>query len=165
MMLEPQPPGAGPAATRADRSPMTDAAPRATPRVLLAEDNRDLLLILSRQLAHLGLEVHSVSNGRDAVDQALGALSAGDPFDLILMDLEMPVLDGYQATRLLREAGMAGPILALTAHSGEDAQLDGLSLGYNGHLCKPFTWEQLRDFVMKFLRPAQAPGEPPAPPR
>lgn len=161
-MFEPRPPDAAPAATRAGESPAADVAPGPTTRVLLAEDNRDLRMILARQLALLGLEVHGVSNGRDAVDHALHARTAGDPFALILMDLEMPVLDGYQAARLLREADLAGPILALTAHAGDEARRDCLRAGYNDCLGKPFSWEQLRDLVQSFLPPAGALDEPPA---
>ncbi len=121
------------------------------PRVLLADDNRDLQQILAQQLVLLGLEVLGVSNGRDAVDLGLSAHRAGNPFDLILMDLEMPTLDGYQATRQLREGGYAGPILALTAHSADDFRLDCLRIGCNDCLGKPFDWGELRALVQKYL--------------
>jgi CheY-like chemotaxis protein len=126
-----------------------DRVPRS--RVLLADDNRDLQLIFASQLVLLGLEVVGVSNGRDAVDLALSALRAGNPFDLILLDLEMPVLDGYQAATQLRDGGYSGPILALTAHSGDESRLDCLKLGCDDCLCKPFDSSQLRELIRKFL--------------
>ena len=85
------------------------------PRILLAEDHRDLQEVLARQLGLMGLEVVGVTNGRDAVDLALAVHQAGNSFALVLMDLEMPVVDGYEATRRLREAAYPGPILALSA--------------------------------------------------
>ncbi len=81
------------------------------PRALVADDNSDLQAIFSRQLNLLGFEVVGVGNGRDAVDLALAACQAGNAFDLILMDLEMPIIDGYEATRRIRAGGYSGPIL------------------------------------------------------
>jgi CheY-like chemotaxis protein len=106
----------------------------------------------------LGLQVLGVTNGRDAVDLALSALRAGHPFDLILMDLEMPILDGYEAIRRVREGGFTGPILALTAHSGDDSLLDCLRIGCDDCLCKPFNWVQLRELIQRFLPGFSSPG-------
>jgi CheY-like chemotaxis protein len=113
----------------------------------------------------MGLQVVGVSNGRDAVDLALSALRADHPFDLILMDLEMPILDGYQATRQVREGGYAGPILALTAHSGDESIHDCLRVGCNDCLGKPFQWGQIQALLRKYLpgfspRGSQSPGPP-----
>jgi CheY-like chemotaxis protein len=121
------------------------------PRVLLAEDNRDLQRILAHQLTFLGLEVIGVTNGRDAVELTLAAHTAGNAFALVLMDLEMPILDGFEAIRRLRDSGYSGPILALSAHSVDDNRLDCLAMGCNDCLCKPFDWSQLADLVRKFI--------------
>lgn len=149
---------AHPAGTSDAGVPDPESEPPLVPRVLVADDNHDLQQILARQLVLLGLEVVGVSNGRSAVDLALSALRAGRPFDLILMDLEMPILDGYQATRQVREGGYTGPILALTAHSNDDSQLDCPRLGCNECLCKPFHWEELRDVILRFLPGVAASG-------
>jgi CheY-like chemotaxis protein len=122
---------------------------------LLAEDNRDLQRIFARQLTLLGLEVLAVTNGRDAVDLTLAAYAAGNPFDLVLMDLEMPIIDGYEATRRIRGGGFVGPILALSAHSTDDNRLDCLKMGCNDCLCKPIDWSQLAELIRKFV-----PGHP-----
>jgi CheY-like chemotaxis protein len=121
------------------------------PRVLLAEDNRDLQHVFAGQLTLLGLEVIGVTNGRDAVDLILAAHRGGHPFDLVLMDLEMPILDGYEATRRIRDGGFPGPILALSAHSTDDYRLASLTMGCTDCLCKPLDWNQLVALIRKYL--------------
>jgi CheY-like chemotaxis protein len=133
------------------RSGDTPAPPSAPARVLLAEDNRDLQQIFARQLTFLGLEVLAVTNGRDAADYTLAALAAGNPFDLVLMDLEMPMIDGFEATRRIRGGGYKGPILALSAHSTDDNRLDCLKVGCNDCLCKPIDWNHLAGLIRKFV--------------
>jgi len=128
------------------------------PCVLVAEDNCDLQQICARQLTLLGLEVVGVSNGRDAVDLALAAYQAGNPFDLVLMDLEMPIVDGYEATRRIRDGGFSGPILALSAHSSDDYRLDSIKMGCNDCICKPIDWSQLADLIRRFVPGCNAPG-------
>jgi CheY-like chemotaxis protein len=125
---------------------------------MLAEDNRDLLEIFARQLTMLGLEVVGVSNGRDAVDIVLSAHNAGNRFDLVLMDLEMPLVDGYEATRQLRAGGYCGPILALSAHSTDENRLDCLKMGCNDCVCKPIDWHQLTQLIRKYLPDVRAAG-------
>ena len=120
-------------------------------RVLVAEDNRDLQNVFARQLTLLGLEVVGVANGRDAVELTLAALAAGHSFDLVLMDLEMPILDGYEAIRQLRDGGFSRPILALSAHSSDDHRLDCITLGCDDCLCKPFDWSQLARLIGEYL--------------
>jgi CheY-like chemotaxis protein len=126
--------------------------------VLLAEDNRDLQQIFARQLTFLGLEVLAVTNGRDATDYTLAAHAAGNPFDLILMDLEMPIIDGFEATRRIRGGGYKGPILALSAHSTDDNRLDCLKVGCDDCLCKPIDWNHLAELIRKFVPGIQEPA-------
>jgi len=136
---------------RLSETASTELPAKPAPRVLLAEDNRDLHQVFASQLALLGLEVVGVTNGLDAVNLALAAHRGGYPFDLILMDLEMPVLDGYEATRMIREGGFVGPILALSAHSTDDYRQDSLRIGCNDCFCKPIDWNQLAVLVRKHL--------------
>jgi CheY-like chemotaxis protein len=101
-------------------------------------------------LEALGATVTAANDGADAVERAL----AGDAFDLILMDMQMPVLDGYDATAALRRAGYAGPIVALTAHAMADDRARCLRVGCDDYLTKPIDRGALAAVVHRYLRPA-----------
>jgi CheY-like chemotaxis protein len=140
------------------RTEEVSLAPELPPRVLVAEDNHDLQQIFARQLTLLGLEIVGVSNGRDAVDLALAAYQAGNSFDLVLMDLEMPIVDGFEATRRIRDGGFGGPILALSGYSSDDYLLDSIKMGCNDCVCKPIDWSLLADLIRKYIPGCNAPA-------
>ncbi len=100
--------------------------------VLLAEDGYDNRELIRTVLCAAGATVETVENGQDAVEKA----EAG-AFDVILMDMNMPVMDGYEATRALRERGYERPILALTANAMSSDETQCLAAGCNQHLTKP----------------------------
>src|SRR3954451_305775 len=129
-MIEPEPPkaplaaangaGAGSTSSSAAAFAATTEPARDLPlkgRVLLAEDGPDNQALIKFYLSEMGLEVTVVDNGAAARDAALQATAKGAPFHVILMDMQMPVLDGYEATTQLRAAGYRKPIVALTAHA------------------------------------------------
>jgi len=107
-------------------------------RVLVAEDNAINQLVVRRLLEQQGAEVEVVSNGLEAVQSWKRA-----PPDVILMDCQMPVCDGYTATRLLRQAGAHLPILALTANTLEGDRQRCLEAGMDAHISKPVDLNQL----------------------
>jgi signal transduction histidine kinase len=92
------------------------AEPARRARVLVAEDGPDNQRLI-RALLRAHAEVALVENGAEALARALAARDAGEPFDLVFMDMQMPVMDGYEAARRLRESGYTAPIVALTAHA------------------------------------------------
>lgn len=111
-------------------------------KVLVVEDSKDNRLLLQKFLKPLGVEVELVSNGREAVEKATGG-----SFDLILMDLQMPILDGYEATRELRNQGFLKPIIALTAHAMNEEREKTRLAGFDDHLTKPIN----RSLLMKAI--------------
>ena len=96
----------------------------------------------------LGLEAVEVENGQEAVDQV-----NKEDFDLILMDMQMPVMDGIVATKLIRESGKTVPIIALTANCLNRHLREYHEAGCDQHISKPFKKNEIYDVVAKYLNP------------
>ncbi len=122
-------------------------------RVLLAEDSLDNQRVLLYYLSRIGLVAEVALNGLEAVEKARRG-----GFDLILMDMQMPELDGYGATQWLRRAGYSGPIVALTAHSLSEDREKCLNAGCDEYLTKPVSMGVLAETLARFL--ADSPSEP-----
>ena len=140
-------------------SPLPEAA---SPRVLVVEDNvvnQQLVLVM---LARAGYVAEVAADGREAL-----ALLRARRFDLVLMDLQMPVMDGLQATRELRRSGSgvldpAVPVIALTANAFAEDRARAFASGMNDFLTKPVDPRRLLETLGKWLRPARATAAAPA---
>lgn len=114
-------------------------------RILLADDAPDTRLLLSSVLKFSGAHVVAVSDGRQAVEAALA-----DRFDLLLMDVEMPEMDGIQAVIKLRSLNYQGPVLALTGRGMREEIEECLAAGFDSHLIKPVEREGLLEAVLNY---------------
>jgi len=130
-----------------DRGP----AQLASRRILLVEDDEDALKAFAFRLSRMKLTVATAHDGQEACDLALAALNLGQPYDWILMDMQMPVVDGFEATRRLRSQGYDRPIIAMTAYAMEEDRQECLRFGCNDHITKPIDWNQLAAILEKWL--------------
>ncbi|QDU37076.1 Autoinducer 2 sensor kinase/phosphatase LuxQ [Maioricimonas rarisocia] len=131
-------------------------------RLLLVDDAADNRLIISAYLKKFGIEITMAENGQEAVDRALEARDERRPFDVILMDMQMPVLDGYSATRGLREQGYSLPIIALTAHAMAGEREACLEAGCDDFATKPIDREALLQSILRCLKLRESPWQEPA---
>ena len=123
-------------------------------RILLAEDNEINREIAVMILSGLGFSIDTAENGREAVDR-VKASKPGD-YDLILMDIQMPVMNGYEATRMIRamdrDDAKRIPIIALSANAREEDKKESLKSGMNSHVAKPFDIAHLINTINEHIR-------------
>ncbi len=125
-----------------------DDARLPTAHILLAEDDEINQQVAGEMLQHLGMRVSIAANGQEVLDRL-----SGESFDLVLMDLQMPVLDGWEATRRIRsDRALARlPIIAMTAHAMVGDRERCLEAGMNDHLAKPIDPKTLRSTLSRWL--------------
>ena len=118
-------------------------------KVLVVEDNDDGREMYAEYLRFRGYEVAVASNGVDALDKA-----RGEPFDAVLMDLSMPALDGWSATRALREDARTRelPVLALSGHATGSKRQEALEAGADDFLSKPCAPDEVEERIRPLLR-------------
>lgn len=114
--------------------------------ILIVEDNYDNQQLLSIFLADIGAKLTFVENGQQAIDKALNEI-----YDLIFMDMQMPVMGGLEATKKLRQANYVKPIIALTANAMKNDHDMCIDAGCNGFLTKPINKEKLFQTIYKYL--------------
>jgi signal transduction histidine kinase/ActR/RegA family two-component response regulator/HPt (histidine-containing phosphotransfer) domain-containing protein len=138
--------------------PRQGVGPPLNARVLLAEDTPDSQRLFAHYLKKAGAEVEIVSNGVHACERALAAAASDNAFDVILMDMQMPELDGEQATLRLRAAGYTGPIIALTAHAMDTEREKYLRAGCDDFASKPIDPDMLIATVRRHAGSGHTPG-------
>ena len=130
-----------------------NAAEFAGKRLLVVEDNALNREIAVTMLEEAGFAVDTAENGKLAVDKVRE--SAPGYYDLVLMDIQMPVMNGYEATRAIRalpDAEKAAlPIVAITANAFDEDRQNAAKAGMNGHLSKPFDMQQLLAMIEEVL--------------
>jgi two-component system OmpR family response regulator len=118
-------------------------------RLLLVDDEDNLRSMLQAALRHVGYDVHPVSSGREALE-AIGPIAP----DLVVLDVMLPDLDGFEVCRRLRQDGIRTPVLFLTARDTTEDKVKGLTLGGDDYLVKPFSLEELVARIDAVLRRA-----------
>ena len=136
---------------RSERAAVTLAPPPDGGRLLVVDDDPDVRDSLERALRHAGYAVTTAVHGADALDSV-----ARSPVDLIVLDVLMPMVDGFDACRRLRARGDATPVLVLTARDAIDDRVTGLEVGADDYLVKPFALRELMARVRALLRRSQA---------
>jgi len=123
-------------------------------KILIAEDDRELRRMFAHVLIKNGYTVKEVANGQEALDAI-----DGDYFDLIISDIMMPVVDGYQLVRMLRDAGNNTPVMMITAKDAFDDMRIGILSGADDYMIKPVNVNEMVLRVQALLRRAQIMSE------
>jgi CheY-like chemotaxis protein len=124
-------------------------------RVLIAEDTRAIQFMMRRVLESFVGSVTVVENGQLAIEAVLTAIQDRKPFDIIFMDIQMPVVNGYEATKQLRSLGIETPVIALTAGAMSGEREKCLAAGCNEYLPKPVHRNDLVNAVQKYGQPSR----------
>ena len=123
------------------------AAPQTEARLLVVEDDPNILELLSASLRFAGFDVSTATSGSAAVDAAKDKRP-----DLVVLDVMLPDLDGFEVIRMMREGGTRTPVVFLTARDATDDKIRGLTLGGDDYVTKPFSLEELTARIRAVLR-------------
>ena len=118
-------------------------------KILLVEDievNREIAMMM---LSEFGFTIETAENGREAVEKSKSL------YDLILMDVQMPIMNGYEATREIRQAGNSVPIIAMTANAMPEDIKRAKEAGMNDHISKPLDVAQMIETISRILKGAK----------
>ncbi len=134
-----------------ERAPAAMPSIELSGRVLLVEDGLDNQRLIGGILRRAGLEVEIAPDGEVGCELALSSEANDEPYDVVLMDMQMPVLDGYTAVQRLRARGYRGPIIALTAHAMAGDRERCLAVGCSDYATKPIARDQLLQQIASHL--------------
>ncbi|MCB1303982.1 MAG: response regulator, partial [Leptospiraceae bacterium] len=123
-------------------------------RILLVEDDQDIRRIVRKYLERAGTRVDELTNGQEALER----LSGSDSYDCVLMDIQMPVMDGRTAVRELRKRGYDGHIVAMTAHALSSEVASILDAGFQAYLAKPIDKGRLYQIIAEAARGSNSQG-------
>jgi len=140
------------AATNTEKVELTEKNPLSGFNVLVVEDGRVNQIVISAQLTEAGAAVSLADNGQIAIETINVRESAGSPFNVVLMDMQMPVMDGYEATSRLRSNGYVRPIIAITAHALSGDCERTLEVGCDAYLSKPVNRDALVSTILEICR-------------
>ncbi len=138
----------------ANRSPHTTASLPKQPRILLAEDHDINRMLVTEMLKRCGQSVAIAHDGNEAISMVFDRMVRGEPYDLVLMDIQMPGCDGYAATLAIREEGIGPdtlPIIALTANAYPEDVAAARKAGMQAHLAKPLVFADLAKVLQRWL--------------
>ena len=130
-------------------NPASVPSPRIHGRILVADDNEANRRLISLRLRRAGADVVTAGDGQEAIDRTNEAAVERRPFDAVIMDMQMPVVDGYDAVRDLRARGFTNPIIAITAYAMSEDREECLALGCDDFISKPIEWDR---FLAKLTR-------------
>ncbi|MGN9906496.1 response regulator transcription factor [Phytohabitans sp. LJ34] len=133
------------------------AAPQTEARLLVVEDDPNILELLSASLRFAGFDVSTATSGSAAVNAAKDRRP-----DLVVLDVMLPDLDGFEVIRLMRESGTRTPVVFLTARDATDDKIRGLTLGGDDYVTKPFSLEELTARIRAVLRRTTAGEQSPS---
>ncbi|WP_049721132.1 response regulator [Gilvimarinus polysaccharolyticus] len=138
-----------------ERGPLSEA-PSLSGRVLVVDDLRDLRMLIGHFVKITGAEVSFAHNGVEALDRIKSSKMQAAPYDLVLMDIHMPVMGGHEAAQNLRLSDQTTPLVALTAAHMKGDMDACLESGFNGYLSKPVDQTQLHGLLQRYLKMAVA---------
>lgn len=128
-------------------------------RFLVVDDRREIRFIAQHFIEEAGGTVFVGESGQDAIEAVRTAQQEGQPFDLLIIDMQMPILSGYEAVRRLRSTGVEMPIIALTAHSMDGDREACLAAGCTDHIPKPLDRHAFIQLLHRHLPNAPSPGQ------
>ncbi|HVK60318.1 MAG TPA: PAS domain S-box protein [Bdellovibrionales bacterium] len=129
----------------------TERAPAPGARVLVVDDSPDNRALVKAFLGKIGVEADVAADGSDAVTKAMS-----EHYDIVFMDLQMPIMDGFKAVKILRDKGYRRPIVALTAHAMKGDRERVMESGFDNYLAKPVTKQSLADCLANYVQLTEA---------